>query len=264
MNALAFARVPTRHARVRAPRRILNTCTFPRFLPVRQHFPDHRIPDVPGEVQKQLAASGFASRATAWRSRRDRRRQPGHRQHRDHRARGGGLLEIARRPAVHLSRHGQPRRGHRRRPGRRAGALRHPSKPPWAVRSSARWTWFPLGKTAGRHRSLHGPQRLRERRRDADRPREVAHRLRGQDRKRPVQDDGHRSRQVRRSAALSHLRLQAGPGARHPQRRAAGADVGKDSGRPGDSRRRQSQHRRSLPRCRWKKWSATKRSCWRW
>ena len=35
---------------------------FPRLLVVRQNFPDRRIPDVAAEVQKQLAASSFASR----------------------------------------------------------------------------------------------------------------------------------------------------------------------------------------------------------
>jgi hypothetical protein len=35
---------------------------FPRLLVVRQKFPDRRIPDVPAEVRKQLAASGFATR----------------------------------------------------------------------------------------------------------------------------------------------------------------------------------------------------------
>ena len=35
---------------------------FPRLIVVRQKFPDRRIPDVAGEVRKQLAASGFASR----------------------------------------------------------------------------------------------------------------------------------------------------------------------------------------------------------
>ena len=35
---------------------------FPRLLLVRQNFPDRRIPDVAGEVHKQLAASGFAAR----------------------------------------------------------------------------------------------------------------------------------------------------------------------------------------------------------
>src|SRR5579871_4429860 len=35
---------------------------FPRLLIVRQKFPDRRIPDVPGEVRRQLAASGFAGR----------------------------------------------------------------------------------------------------------------------------------------------------------------------------------------------------------
>ncbi len=35
---------------------------LPRLLIVRQKFPDRRIPDVPGEVRRQLAASGFAGR----------------------------------------------------------------------------------------------------------------------------------------------------------------------------------------------------------
>ena len=36
--------------------------TFPRLLIVRQNFPDRRIPDIAGEVRKQLALSGFAAR----------------------------------------------------------------------------------------------------------------------------------------------------------------------------------------------------------
>src|ERR1017187_1611334 len=35
---------------------------LPRLLVVRQQFPDRRIPDVPAEVRKQLAASRFAAR----------------------------------------------------------------------------------------------------------------------------------------------------------------------------------------------------------
>ncbi len=35
---------------------------LPRLLIVRQKFPDRRIPDVPGEVRRQLTASAFASR----------------------------------------------------------------------------------------------------------------------------------------------------------------------------------------------------------
>jgi hypothetical protein len=35
---------------------------FPRLLVTRQKFPDRRLPDVAAEVQKQLAASGFAAR----------------------------------------------------------------------------------------------------------------------------------------------------------------------------------------------------------
>ena len=35
---------------------------FPRMLPVRQNFPDRRIQDIPGEVNRQLGSSGFAER----------------------------------------------------------------------------------------------------------------------------------------------------------------------------------------------------------
>jgi hypothetical protein len=35
---------------------------FSRIVPVRQKFPDRSIRDIPGEVQRQLAASGFASK----------------------------------------------------------------------------------------------------------------------------------------------------------------------------------------------------------
>jgi hypothetical protein len=34
----------------------------PRLLPVRQKFPDRAIPDIPGEVERQLTASSFGSR----------------------------------------------------------------------------------------------------------------------------------------------------------------------------------------------------------
>lgn len=35
---------------------------FPRLLTVRQNFPDRSLHDIPGEIQRQLAQSGFASR----------------------------------------------------------------------------------------------------------------------------------------------------------------------------------------------------------
>ena len=39
----------------------MSSFSFPRMLLVRQNFPDRRIPDVAGEVRRQLAASPFAS-----------------------------------------------------------------------------------------------------------------------------------------------------------------------------------------------------------
>ncbi|MGD0437196.1 MAG: hypothetical protein ABSB86_12080, partial [Bryobacteraceae bacterium] len=33
---------------------------FPRVLPVRQHFPDRAIRDIPGEAKLQLARPGWA------------------------------------------------------------------------------------------------------------------------------------------------------------------------------------------------------------
>ena len=35
---------------------------FPRLYPVRQNFPDRRIADIPAEINRQLAASGFAEK----------------------------------------------------------------------------------------------------------------------------------------------------------------------------------------------------------
>src|SRR3954468_17421784 len=35
---------------------------FPRMIPVRQKFPDRSIRDIPGTIQQELRASGFASR----------------------------------------------------------------------------------------------------------------------------------------------------------------------------------------------------------
>ena len=97
---------------------------FPRLFLVRQRFPDRRIPDVAAEVQRQLHDSGFAARlkpgarvAIGVGSRGIATSPPS--------ARGRRLLEIAGHAPVHLPGHGQPRRGHRGRPGGRAGALRH-------------------------------------------------------------------------------------------------------------------------------------------
>lgn len=35
---------------------------YPSFLLVRQHFPSHRLPDIPAEVRRQLDSSGFADK----------------------------------------------------------------------------------------------------------------------------------------------------------------------------------------------------------
>ena len=35
---------------------------FPRLLLTRQNFPDHSIPDIPAEIERQLGGSGFAAR----------------------------------------------------------------------------------------------------------------------------------------------------------------------------------------------------------
>ena len=35
---------------------------FPRMIPIRQHFPDHKIPDLRDAVQRELAGSGFSAR----------------------------------------------------------------------------------------------------------------------------------------------------------------------------------------------------------
>src|SRR5215475_6308616 len=35
--------------------------SFPRLLSVRQHFPDRRIADIPGTIQRELSTSGFGA-----------------------------------------------------------------------------------------------------------------------------------------------------------------------------------------------------------
>jgi len=45
-----------------AKQRYPETMHVPRMLPVRQHFPDHRIPDIADAVERQLASSGFSAR----------------------------------------------------------------------------------------------------------------------------------------------------------------------------------------------------------
>ncbi len=49
---------------------------LPRMLPVRQHFPDRSIPDVRGEVLRQLSGAPIRCTRSAWSSHRHRRRQP--------------------------------------------------------------------------------------------------------------------------------------------------------------------------------------------
>ena len=172
-----------------------------------------------GEVRKQLEAAVSAEAETRS-ARRHRRGQPRHSQHRDDREGNGGVLE---------------RRGNAARSSSRPWAATAPRRPgqaevlahygiteaTWAARSSAsskssRWAdrdgieaFMDARPTSGR--------------RDAGGPRQVAHRFRRQDRERALQDDGDRPGQVRRRAALSHIRIQARPGERHPQRRPAGA-----------------------------------------
>ena len=133
------------------------------------------------------------------------------------------------------------------------------TKPPWAAPCQP-LDVVSLGKTADGIEAFMDRRRLRIRRRDAGRPRQMAHRFRRQDRERPLQDDGHRPRQIRRRAALPRLRLPARAGARDSLRRAAGLAVRQDSRRPGHSGRRQSQHRANSTPSRWKRWSSAKKN----
>jgi alkylated DNA nucleotide flippase Atl1 len=112
--------------RIRRPPRLYpENMPLPRMLPVRQHFPDRSLPDVRGEVLRQLSARQFASRVHS-----------GARIAIGVGSRGISNIATITRAAVdywksqgcapvHLSRHGQPRRRYRRRSGRRARALRH-------------------------------------------------------------------------------------------------------------------------------------------
>ena len=236
---------------------------FPRLVLVRQKFPDRRIADVAAEVQKQLAGSGFAGRL-----------KPGSRVAIGVGSRGiHSIATIVRgvvqywkdqgmRPFLFpaMGSHGAASAAGA---GGRAGALRHyrgqhgmPGGEP--ARSGL------AGQDRRRHRSLHGQTGLRVRRRHAGGPRQMAHRFRRQDRKRPVQDDGHRAGQVRRRAAISFLRLPAGPGARHPQRGPAGPRSPARFWAAWPFWRTPTTTPASWTRCRWKPWSSARRRTWRW
>ena len=226
-----------------APRSYNRGMDLSPLVLVRQKFPDRRIADVRAEVLKQLAspvslrrsrtgarvAIGVGSRGIAniativarW-STTGRRR--------------------ARRPSFSRPWEATARRRPRARPT--CSPTTASTRQRWAVQSSAssRWSRSARPATASKPSWTARPSK---RRRHAGGPRQMAHRLCGQDRERPVQDDGDRARQVRRGAALSHLCLQARAGTRDPQRRAPGAEIGQDPRRPRDPGGRPSQHRRS-------------------
>jgi hypothetical protein len=120
-----------------------------------------------------------------------------------------------------------------------------------------------LGKTADGIEAFMD-RGLRIRRRHAGGPRQVAHRFRRQDRKRPLQDDGHRARQVRRRAALPRLRLPARPGARDPLRGAAGARNPARFWAASPFWKTPTTTPPSWTPCRWKPWNSARRPTWRW
>ena len=98
---------------------------LPRMLTVRQKFEAERLTDIAGTIALRVSASRGAGPREARTGRRGRLRQPRHRQHR--RDRQGVIRELQAlgAQALHLPVHGQPRRGHRRRPEEGPGELRH-------------------------------------------------------------------------------------------------------------------------------------------
>ena len=141
--------------------------------------------------------------------------QPGRGQHRDRSQDCGRRAKGARRAALRRAHDGQPRRRHARgtarsaaQPRRHRGVGRRAD--PLLARSGAD------RQDPGWHAGLHRQERLPGRRHHGRRPRQAAHRLRGTDRERSLQDDDHRSGQAQgrpRGAPPGH---DQGLPVRHP------------------------------------------------
>ncbi len=240
---------------------ILKICRFLACFRSASIFPIAPSPTFAAKFCGNWARASSVRACSAGAPHRHRRRQPGHCEYRDHHARGRGLLEIARRAARSFS------------PPWAATAAQPPkakptcwrttafTKPPWTVRWSARWMWFP---PAG-HRE--GIETFMDRSAFESDGVMLIGRVKWH-----TDFSGKLESGLFKMTAIGlgkfagaqryHvLRLQARPGARHPHRGTPGDHLGQDPGRPGHSRRRQSQHRPDQPRCLPTRWSGPMRNC---
>ena len=236
---------------------------FPRLLVVRQKFPDRKIVDVAAAVRAQLAASGFAARL-----------KPGARVAIGVGSRGiHNIATIVHNVVQYWKEQGmQPflfpamgSHGAANAAGQ-AEVLAHYgiTEATMGCPLISQLEVVSLGKTADGIEAFMDKVAY-----DSDGVMLVGRvkwhtDFAGQDRERPVQDDGHRAGQIRRRAALSRLRLPPGPGTRDSQRGPAGAEIGQDSGRPGDSGGCLPQHGQARRRAGGSDGSSARRRIWRW
>ncbi len=124
---------------------------FPPIARVRQSFDQPESRTFARAVANAIRESRIRRARAARRLRADAR-QPGDRGNRTDRARGGGNAPIARLPAVHRGRDGEPRRRNGRRPARswRSLASRNGR---WAAPSAPRWRPSNSGPTASAYPS---------------------------------------------------------------------------------------------------------------
>ena len=237
---------------------------FPRLLITRQNFPDRSIPDVPAEVAKQLAASGFADRV-----------KPGARIAIGAGSRGiHNIATIAAGARCDSGSTGactpfifpaMGSHGAATAEGQ-ASVLAH-----YGITEAlmgcpvvSQLEVVSMGKTADGDRGLHGQGGLRGRRDHAGGAHQMAH----TDFPGKIESGLFKMTAIGlgkfcRGAAVPQLRLQPGPGTCGRHGGAAAAEVRQDSGRAGDSGRRQPQYCQSLTRSRWLRCRRAKRPIWR-
>ncbi len=237
---------------------------FPRLLPVRQHFPDHAIRDVAGEVGRELAGSELGARL-----------KPGSRVALGVGSRGiANIATIVRAVVDYWKSQGcrpfifpaMGSHGAATAEGQ-ASVLAHFGIDEAAMGCPvvSALDVVSLGKTAD------GIEAFMDRNAFESDGVMLIGRVKwhtdfsGKHRERAVQDDGHRAGQVRRRAALSYLRLQAGAGACDPQRWPASAQVAARSWAAWRFSKTPITTPRNLTaRARPLRWSAVKKSCWSW
>ena len=150
-GALAVTLLSVREARTAGPPplEIGPIMRLQKVVPIRQSFPDRRLPRCRPGCSRRARGCQLDARRSRRSAHRDRRGVARHSEHRRNHESGRRFLAEPRLQAVPHPGDGQPRRGHGAGPSRCAGALWHHRAGPWARKSSAHLT---SSRSAGRRK----------------------------------------------------------------------------------------------------------------